>query len=153
MSETQASESIWFNQPDLALLQTFCKNNAAEHCGVEFIEIGSDYLVAKMPVDHRTKQPIGLLHGGMSVMLAETVASCAAALTVDMKKYTCVGQEINANHLRSARSGWVYATAQPHYIGGKSQVWQIEIKDQNGVLLCISRMTAAIVKTPIPSNR
>jgi len=139
-------KAIWFQTPDLALLQKFCENNGSGHCGIEFTEIGPDYLVAKMPVDERTKQPMGLLHGGMSVMLAETVASVGAALTVDLQKQACVGQEINANHLRSVRSGWVYATAKPHYIGGRSQVWQIEIKDEKGTLICIARMTAAIIK-------
>lgn len=139
-------KSIWFGTHTVESVSKYRSNNSAGHCGVEFVEIGPDYITAKMPVDERTRQPRGLLHGGMSVMLAETVASVGATLTVDTEHFACVGQEINANHVRSVKDGWVFATARPHYLGGRSQVWDIKIVDESDKLVCISRMTAAIVK-------
>jgi 1,4-dihydroxy-2-naphthoyl-CoA hydrolase len=136
---------VWHQTPNLDQLNKMMLNTGADHCGVEFIEVGDNYIVAKMPVDKRTKQPFGLLHGGMSVMLAETVASVAATYMLDRKRFTVVGQEINANHVRAARSGWVFATARPHYVGGRSQVWEIRITDEQENLICIARMTAAAI--------
>ena len=140
--------SIWFN-PSLSIsdVQPLGKNTMGEHLGMVFTEIGDDYIKATMPVDHRTKQPYGLLHGGASVALAETLGSVGAALTVDPLKAICVGQEINANHLRSVRSGLVTGIAKPIHIGARSQVWEIKIYDEREKLVCISRLTVAVLKS------
>lgn len=140
--------SIWFN-PSLSVsdVQPLGKNTMGEHLGMVFTEIGEDYLKATMPVDHRTKQPYGLLHGGASVALAETLGSVGAALTIDPLKAICVGQEINANHLRSVRDGLVTGIAKPIHIGANSQVWEIKIYDVKEKLVCISRLTVAVLKS------
>lgn len=117
-----------------------------EHLGIRLIEVGPDYLRATMPVDSRTKQVTGILHGGASVALAETVGSLAANLCVDPASRLCVGQEINANHLRPVASGTVTATARPIHIGSRSQVWSIEIRDERERLVCISRLTMAVLE-------
>jgi 1,4-dihydroxy-2-naphthoyl-CoA hydrolase len=114
--------------------------------GILFTEIGEDYLRGTMPVDARTVQPYGLLHGGASVALAETLGSTGAAMCVDAEKYQVVGQEINANHVRAARGGLVTGTARPVHIGGRTQVWAIEIVNESGQLVCISRITVAVIK-------
>ena len=116
------------------------------HLGIEFTEIGDDYIRATMPVDARTHQPYGLLHGGASVALAETLGSMGAAMCVDAKEYQCVGQEINANHVRAARTGVVTGTARPVHLGGRTQVWSIEIVNEAGKLVCISRLTVAVIR-------
>jgi 1,4-dihydroxy-2-naphthoyl-CoA hydrolase len=138
--------SIWFKK-DLSVhdLQPLGKGNMAEHLGIEWVEVGKDYIKASMPVDHRTKQPYGLLHGGASVTLAETIGSVAAAMVVDHQAYNCVGLEINANHIRSARSGKVTGIATPLHIGSTTQVWNISISDENEKLVCISRITVAVL--------
>lgn len=138
---------IWFKK-DLTVdeIQPLGKNTMGEHLGMLFTEVGPDYLKATMPVDHRTKQPYGLLHGGASVALAETLGSVGAALVVDYNKLICVGQEINANHLRSVRSGLVTGVAKPVHIGASSQVWEIKIYDEREKLVCISRLTVAVLK-------
>jgi uncharacterized protein (TIGR00369 family) len=117
-----------------------------EHLGIEFTEIGDDFICGTMPVDERTLQPYGLLHGGASVALAETLGSMGAAMCVDAAEYQCVGQEINANHLRAARSGLVTGTARPVHVGGRSQVWTIDITNDAGKLVCTSRLTIAIIR-------
>ena len=127
-------------------LQEFSKNTMVEHLGMEFLELGDDFISAKMPVDHRTHQPMGLLHGGASVALAETLGSVASSILVDMNSFHCVGMEINANHIKSARSGFVYGKATPIHIGKKSHVWDIKITNENDDLVCISRLTVAIIK-------
>ena len=138
---------IWFNKSlTPAHFASMGKGNMGEHIGLEFTEIGPDYIKATMPVDHRTKQPYGLLHGGASVALAETLGSVGAAMVVDHNEYICVGQEINANHLRSVRSGIVTGTAKPIHIGSSSQVWEIKIHDERDHLICISRLTVAVLK-------
>jgi 1,4-dihydroxy-2-naphthoyl-CoA hydrolase len=114
--------------------------------GILFTEIGEDFLRGTMPVDARTVQPYGLLHGGASVALAETLGSTGAAMCVDAEKYQVVGQEINANHVRAARGGLVTGTARPVHIGGRTQVWAIEIVNESGQLVCISRITVAVIK-------
>ena len=114
--------------------------------GIRFTEIGPDFVRATMPVDERTIQPYGLLHGGASVALAETLGSMGAAMSVDSDEYQVVGQEINANHIRSARSGLVTGTAKPVHIGGRTHVWSIEIVNEAGKLVCISRLTVAVIK-------
>ncbi|MEN8249422.1 MAG: hotdog fold thioesterase [Bacteroidota bacterium] len=127
-------------------LNTMGKGTMGEHLGMEFIAVEEDKIVATMPVDHRTVQPYGLLHGGASVALAETLGSVAAHLSVDSSKYQTVGLEINANHIRSVRSGKVTGTATPVHIGKSTHVWAINIVDERGKLVCTSRITMAIIK-------
>jgi 1,4-dihydroxy-2-naphthoyl-CoA hydrolase len=122
------------------------KGNMGEHLGIEATEISSDYICARMPVDHRTKQPFGLLHGGASVVLAETLGSFAASVSVDMEKYQCVGLEINANHIRSVKEGYVYGKATPLHVGRQTQVWEIRITNEAGQLVCVSRITIAVLE-------
>lgn len=137
--------SIWKMPINHELLAARSKNTFADYIGVEFTEVGEDYLTATLPVDHRTKQPLGLLNGGVSAALAETVASTAANYCVDQSICYCVGLDINANHLRPAVSGLVTATAKPIHLGNKTQVWEIKIENDAGKLVCISRMTMAVV--------
>ncbi len=126
-------------------LNHLSKNTLAEHLGIEFVLIGDDFLQARMPVDARTHQPFGLLHGGASVALAETLGSVAATLCVDPEQQFCVGLEINANHIRGVRSGYVTGTARPIHIGKKTQVWEIRIADEQNELICVSRITMAVL--------
>lgn len=138
---------IWFNPAvTRETLIPLGKGTLGEHLGIEWEELGPDYIVASMPVDHRTKQPYGLLHGGASVALAETLGSVGAALSVDASRFIAVGMEINANHIRSAREGRVIGTARPIHRGASSQVWEIRIEDEHHKLICISRLTVAIRK-------
>lgn len=127
-------------------LQKFSENTMVDHLGIEFLELGDDYITARMPVDHRTHQPMGLLHGGASVALAETLGSVASTLIVDMDKFFCVGLEINANHIKSARNGFVIGKASPIHIGKKTHVWDIKITNSNNELVCVSRLTVAVIK-------
>jgi 1,4-dihydroxy-2-naphthoyl-CoA hydrolase len=138
---------IWF-KPELSLadLSSLGKGTMGEHLGIEWVELGADFIKARMPVDHRTKQPYGLLHGGASVALAETLGSVGAALSVDPARYIAVGMEINANHIRSVRDGYVTGTTRPVHRGATTQVWEIRIEDERGKLVCISRLTVAIRK-------
>jgi uncharacterized protein (TIGR00369 family) len=115
------------------------------HLGIQFTEIGADYLRGTMPVDERTRQPYGLLHGGASVALAETLGSMASSMSVGAE-FQCVGQEINANHVRPARSGLVTGTAKAAHLGGRTHVWTIDIVNEAGKLVCISRLTVAVIK-------
>src|SRR5580692_236086 len=117
-----------------------------EHVGIQFTEIGDDFVRGTMPVDGRTRQPYGLLHGGASVALAETLGSTGATMCVDTREYLCVGQEINANHVRAARTGLVTGTARPVHVGGRTQVWTIDIRNEAGNLVCTSRLTIAIIR-------
>lgn len=126
-------------------LNEWSANTLADRLGIEFITIGEDYLEARMPVDYRTHQPLGLLHGGASVALAETMGSVAATLCVDGTKQFCVGLEVNANHIRSAREGFVTGITKPIHIGKKTQVWEIKISNGEGDLVCISRITMAVL--------
>jgi 1,4-dihydroxy-2-naphthoyl-CoA hydrolase len=139
---------IWKTQPTIEGINTIGKDSMGGYLDIEFTEVGDDYMVAKMPVDHRTVQPFRILHGGASVVLAETLGSIASVLCItDMSKYQAVGVEINANHLSSAREGTVvYGTVRPIRIGRTMHVWNIEIKDERGKLVCISRLTVAIVE-------
>ena len=116
-----------------------------EHIGIEFLEVGEDYLKARMPVDRRTLQPMGLLHGGASAVLAETLGSVAAHLCEDVDQKHCVGLEINANHVRSVRSGFVYGVARPAHLGRSTQLWEIKITDEQDRLVCLSRLTMAVL--------
>jgi 1,4-dihydroxy-2-naphthoyl-CoA hydrolase len=117
----------------------------AEFLGIQFTEVGDDYLLATMPVNEKTKQPIGILHGGANVVLAETMASTAANIVIDIEKQYCVGLEINANHIRSTTDGVVTGKTYPLHLGRSTQVWQIEIKNASGKLTCVSRMTASVL--------
>lgn len=137
---------IWFNK-DLKVEDLFpLRNNTlAEQIGLEFTEVGPDYLKGTLPVDARTIQPYGLLHGGASCVLAETLGSVASAYVVDHSKFYCVGLEINANHVRGVKSGIVTGTAKPLHLGASTHVWEIKIEDERGKLVCVSRLTVMIV--------
>lgn len=127
------------------LLNAQFNKNLSSHIGIEYLEIGSDFLTAKMPVDNRTKQPYGILHGGASVVLAESIGSLASNMLVDQTKQYCVGLEINANHIKSASSGFVFATVTPIHVGKKTHVWDIKIRNEQKELVCISRLTVAVI--------
>lgn len=129
----------------LDILNKMSANTMVEHVGIHFTKIGTDFLEATMPVDHRTHQPLGLLHGGASVVLAETLGSVAATCCVDINLKYCVGLEINANHVKSARSGLVTGIAKPIHIGGKTHIWEIKITNEQQELVCISRITMAVL--------
>jgi 1,4-dihydroxy-2-naphthoyl-CoA hydrolase len=133
--------------PDISLeaLAQMSSNTMMEHLGIEFTRIGDDFIEARMPVDHRTHQPLGLLHGGASVTLAETLGSVAATFSVDRSKQYCVGLDINANHVKSVKSGFVNGVAKPIHIGKKTQVWEIRITNEDSQLVCISRITLAVI--------
>ena len=138
---------IWFKKEfSLQKLQAMSAGTMGEHIGIVFTEIGDAYLKATMPVDERTRQPYGLLHGGASVALAETLGSVASSLVLDTSVFICVGLEINANHIRSARQGLVTGIATPIHLGSSTHVWDIKIYDERERLLCISRLTVAILK-------
>jgi len=138
--------SIWFDPNVTAKeLHSLGVNTMAELIGIEFTEVGDNYLKAKMPVDHRTQQPYGLLHGGASATLAETLGSVASALVIDQSRYNCVGLEINANHIRGVKEGNVFGTVLPLHIGRSTHVWDIKIYDQREKLVCVSRLTVAIL--------
>ncbi|MCB2077717.1 MAG: hotdog fold thioesterase [Novosphingobium sp.] len=138
---------IWFGgqKPSLERLFEYNRDTLQGWLGMEPFECGDDFLTLRMPVDKRTHQPFGRLHGGASVALAETAASMAATHCVDPEKFVAVGVEINANHVRPAYSGWVYGTARPETLGRTLQVWSIRIEDEEGRLVCISRFTAAVI--------
>ena len=138
--------SIWFKPYIIDDIQWTLKNNMAETLGIEIIELTEGSLKGKMPVDHRTMQTMNILHGGASAALAETLGSIASNLVVDVDKFTCVGLNINANHLRPASSGFVFGEAKPKHIGKKTHIWDIEIKNEQGKLVCISRLTMAVLE-------
>jgi 1,4-dihydroxy-2-naphthoyl-CoA hydrolase len=140
---------IWHGgtKPDLATLTELGAKSMPGFIGIEFIDAGDDWLSARMPVNERTHQPFGRLHGGASVALAETVASMGGAMTLDLAKQTTVGLEINANHIRPAMSGYVTATAKAESIGRTTQIWTIRITNDEGKLVCLSRITLAVIAT------
>jgi uncharacterized protein (TIGR00369 family) len=127
-----------------AALNQSSKQTLVEHLGIEFLEVGEDFLRGRMPVDQRTVQPYGLLHGGASAALAETLASVAATLCVDLSSQMPVGLELNANHLRSVSAGYVYGTVRPIHVGRSTHVWETRIEDETGQLICVSRLTILI---------
>jgi 1,4-dihydroxy-2-naphthoyl-CoA hydrolase len=137
---------IWFNK-ELTLdnIKHLGKETMGEYIGIEWVEVGENFIKAKMPVDYRTQQPYGLLHGGASCTLAETIGSVASAMVVDHSKYICVGLEINANHVRSAREGFVTGIATPLHLGANTHVWDIKIHDELEKLVCVSRLTVAVI--------
>ena len=148
-SDKQSSQkAIWHdsNGFDLESLNACISNTVCEQLGIQITEIGDDFLRGTMPADHRTFQPVGLVHGGSNVVLAETLGSLGANLVVDESRFYCVGQEVNANHVRGVRSGTVTGTARLAYRGRTSQVWEIHLHDERGRLSCISRLTMAVVK-------
>ena len=137
---------IWKSTPTLAQLNEVQGKTLGQHVGILITEIGADFLRGRMPVDERTKQPAGLLHGGASVALAETLGSVAATMCLEPGRQA-VGLEINANHIRAARSGYVIGTAKPVHIGSRTHVWTIEITTEDGKIVCVSRLTLAIIET------
>ena len=137
--------AIWQHEVTTFLLDKLCQGSMVEYLNIRFTEVGPDYICAAMPVDWRTHQPQGILHGGASVALAETIGSVAANLVVDNKKKFCVGMEINANHVRSVNSGNVTGKATPIHLGKTTHIWQIEIKNEEDKLVCISRLTMAVM--------
>jgi uncharacterized protein (TIGR00369 family) len=141
------SAAIWHGVPDLDRANAMRTGSAIGHLGIELTEIGADHLVGRMPVDSRTRQPYGILHGGASVLLAETLVSCAATFVVAPGR-ACVGMEINANHVRPVTSGWVTGTARPVSLGRRTQVWEVRIVDGDDKLVCISRCTMAVIDAP-----
>ncbi|MEC8916060.1 MAG: hotdog fold thioesterase [Pseudomonadota bacterium] len=137
--------SIWKRESSLEALEAECRNTLVSHVGIEFTELGEDCLRGRMPVDSRTRQPYGLLHGGGSVVLAETLGSIAANLCLADPNRMAVGLDINANHVRAMREGWVEGCARPLHIGATTQLWEIRIEDERGRLVCMSRLTMAVV--------
>lgn len=137
--------AIWHDSFPLGFVAQHSQNTLVSHLGIEFLEAGDDYVTARMPVDARTQQPARMLHGGASVVLAETLASWASTFTVDREKNHCVGLEINANHVRAVGSGWVIGTARAVHLGRSTQIWEVRITDEAGRLVCISRVTMAVL--------
>lgn len=135
---------IWTQEISPQILADLHRDTAVQHLGIEFLEVGDDFITARVPVDHRTKQPYGLLHGGVSVVLAETLGSCGAAFSC-AHGMRAVGLDINANHLKGVTSGWVTGTTRPVHIGRTTQVWQIDLRNDFGELTCVSRITMAVL--------
>jgi uncharacterized protein (TIGR00369 family) len=152
MNITQTPVRIWNDVPSMPTANELSADSLIGHLGIEFLEAGEDFLVARMPVDHRTRQPVGVLHGGASVALAETLASWAATFTVGRDQATCVGIEINANHIRSVSSGWVTGVARPIALGRRTQVWEVRITEDDGQMVCVSRCTMAVLPLPTPAR-
>lgn len=138
--------AIWKTPISLEIIQKRGANTLMTHMGIEFTDVGEDYLIAKMPVDDRTRQPLGIMHGGASCVLAETVGSVAANFAVDQITHYCVGLDINTNHIRSVKSGFVYGTAKPYHLGRSTQVWSIEVRDEQHRLVSINRLTMAVME-------
>ena len=135
---------IWKRPVSVGILTMGSLNTATSHLGIEFLEVGDDYIRARVPVDQRTKQPYGLLHGGVSVVLAETLGSCGAAFAAP-EGHRAVGLDINANHLKGVTSGWVTGITYPVHIGRTTQVWQIDLSNDAGEMTCVSRITMAVL--------
>ena len=135
---------IWKQAVSPEILNTISRDTAVSHLGIEFIEVGDDFLRARVPVGAHTRQPYGLLHGGVSVVLAETLGSCGAVYACP-EGWRAVGLDINANHIRGATSGWVTGTARPVHIGRSTQVWQIDMHNDEGEITCVSRLTMAVL--------
>lgn len=141
-----------FSNVDWEKVEQMGKNTMVEHLGIEITDHGEDYICGRMPVDHRTHQPLGLLHGGASVVLAETLGSVASMLLIDQNTQICVGIEINANHIKSIRNGFVTGKATPIHLGKKTHVWDIRITSETGDLICVSRLTLAIIDKRANNN-
>ena len=138
--------SIWTVMPSLDRINEFSKDTLAAHLGIVYTEVGGDYIQGEMPVDARTHQPFGVLHGGASVAFAETLGSTAANFCVDAEQHYCVGLEVNANHVRPVREGTVTGTARPLHRGRSTHVWEIRIRDDADRLVCVSRLTMAVLE-------
>ena len=136
--------AIWTRPISVEALAAAHKDTAPERLGIEFLEVGDDFIVARVPVDERTRQPYGLLHGGVSVVLAETLGSCGAIYCAP-EGHRVVGLDINANHIRGATSGWITGRTTPVHIGRSTQVWHIELRNEAGELTCVSRLTLAVL--------
>ena len=136
---------LWITPPDLTAINAMGRGTLVEHLGIVVTEVGEDFLRGTMPVDKRTHQPFGLLHGGASVSLAETLGSIASTLCVDLSKQAAVGLEINANHIRGVKSGIVTGIVRPIHMGRSTHVWDIRIENESGQLVCISRLTVAVI--------
>ncbi len=137
---------IWFKDYDLSFVENIRTGGMSKHIGIEFLEVGKDYLKARMPVDTRTTQPFGILHGGASCVLSETLGSVAAWMTIDPDKYRAVGLEINANHIRAVTEGYVVGVCTPMHVGKRTQVWQTDItEEKTSKRVCISRLTVAVI--------
>ena len=143
--------AIWKRPVSVQRLNEIHVGTTVAHLGIEFVEVGDDFLSARAPVDARTRQPVGILHGGISVLLAEALGSCGAAFS-SPEGHRAVGVEINANHLRSVSEGWVKGVARPIHIGRSTHVWQTELTNESGQLTCISRITVAILPQPAPGR-
>lgn len=137
--------AIWFKDTSLEILNNRGKNTMVEFLDIQFTEIGDDFLVATMQVSDRVKQPRGIVHGGANVVLAETIASTAANAVVDPERFYCVGLEINANHIRSVKDGIITGKASPIHLGRSTQIWQIELFNEQQKITCVSRMTASVL--------
>lgn len=148
MDQTKSEPSIWHRPITTDVLNELGAGSMVEHLGIRYTEVGRDYLKGTMPVDARTHQPFGVLHGGASVALAETLASTAANCCVDPEQEHCVGLEVNANHMRSVREGIVTGTARPLHLGRSTQVWETEILDEKERRVCVSRLTVAVLDRP-----
>ena len=144
MAQTESNMRIWTKPISVETITALSAGCAVSHLGIEFLEVGDDFIRGRVPVDERTRQPYGLLHGGVSVALAETLGSVAAGHVV-AEGHTVVGLDINANHLKSARSGWVTGIARPVHIGRSTQVWHIDMHNDAGELTCVSRLTVAVL--------
>ena len=142
---------IWKRPISVELLTDIQRNTAVSHLGIEFLEVGDDFIRARVPVDARTIQPYGLLYGGVSVVLAETLGSCGAAYATP-DGWRCVGLDINANHIRGVTSGWVTGIARPVHIGRSTHVWHIDLHNAAGQLTCVSRITMAVLQPPAPTS-
>lgn len=137
---------IWFDKTiTLEKIKHFGKDTMAEYLEMDWVELGDDFLKMSMPINEKTRQPYGLLHGGASCVLAETVGSVASALVIDLDKFACVGLEINANHIKGAKDGPVFGTCKPLHLGKMTHVWDIKIRDSHERLICVSRLTVAII--------
>ena len=145
--------AIWRIPITIEELNSGSTGTMVSHIGIEFLAVGEDYLKARMPVDHRTIQPAGILHGGASVVLAETLGSVAAYLCEESGQKHCVGLEINANHVRSVSAGFVYGIARPLHIGSTTQLWDIRISNELEQLVCISRLTMAVLSSRPTSDK
>lgn len=141
-------EQIWFDKTEVQEMAARSRGTMIEHLGIELLEVRADHIRGRMPVDERTRQPAGVLHGGASVAFAETLASWAASHCVDPAENHIVGLEINANHVRSVAEGWVYGTARPLHLGRTTHVWEIRIDDELDRLVCASRITIAVLSVP-----
>ncbi len=137
--------ALWKKPISVEALTALGRNTADEHLGIEILEVGEDFIRARVPVDHRTRQPYGLIHGGVNVVLAESLGSLGANFACP-PGYHAVGLDINANHLRGVSAGWVTGTARPVHIGRTTQVWQIDMQDEQGKPTCVSRITMAVLE-------